>query len=153
MKVISTLLLSILLISCSQHKQLIREERKLWGFNNWKNDFKDRAFCQCLLEGYNDRNVKKFILKNDKSYYDGIGIAIFDPTLIPIIQKEVTQIKKDSLESVEKVPEHIVGKRIFNHCLNFYKSKKLDSITKSEIHKWKKIKKIQDEVWKEVPTY
>lgn len=153
MRFISTLILSILLFGCSQQNKIIRKERKSWGFNNWKNEFKERAFCLCLLEGYDDENTKKFILQNDKSYYNGVGIAIFDPILKPIIQKEVNLMKKDSLESIGKVPEHITGKRIFNHCLNFYKSKKLDSITKMEIPKWKMIKNIQEEVWKEIPTY
>ncbi len=107
----------------------------------------------CLLEGYENKEIKNYILKNDKSYYSGIGIAIFDPTLKPIIQKEVAKIKHDSIESVERVPEHLVGKRIFGHCMEFYKSERLDSIVKKEIPKWNEIKDIQAEVWKYIPTY
>ena len=153
MRSLFILLFCFLIASCSSLHKAIKEERRSWRFKNWKTEFKERAFCVCLLEGYENKDVQKYIIQNDKSYYSGIGIAIFDPALIPIIQKEIEQIKKDSVSSIERVGEAAVGKRIFAHCLNFYKSKRLDSITKKEIPKWKKIKNIGEEVYQYVPTY
>jgi len=153
MRIYKILILLLFISACNQPNSELKEHRESWGFDNWKSEFKERALCLCLLEGYENEEIKNYILKNDKSYYSGIGIAIFDPTLKSIILKEVAEIKKDSIESVDTVPEHLVGKRIFSHCMKFYKSKRLDSITKNEIPKWNEIKDIQAEVWKYIPTY
>ncbi len=153
MRLYKTLIFILLISACNQPNSELMEQRKSWGFDNWESEFKERALCLCLLEGYENEEIKNYILKNDKSYYSGIGIAIFDPTLKPIIRKEVAKIKQDSIESVERVPEHLVGKRIFGHCMEFYKSERLDSIVKKEIPKWNEIKDIQAEVWKHIPTY
>ena len=153
MRVLLFLYFVVAITSCSAQKKSLREERRSWGFKNWEKEFKERAFCQCLLQGYENNDVQKFIVQNDKSYYSGIGIAIFDPALKPIIQQEGEQIKKDSIASIQNVGEAAVGKRIFSHCLNFYKSKRLDSITKKEVPKWKKLRNIGEEVQKYIPTY
>lgn len=107
----------------------------------------------CLLEGYEDKNIKNQILKIDLSYYSGIGTAIFDPALKPVIKKEINRMKKDSVESIGRIADHAVGKRIFNHCLNFYKSKRLADLTKSESRKWRNIENISEIVSKEMPAY
>ena len=143
----------LIISACNQTTSELIEQRKSWGFDNWESEFKERALCLCLLEGYENEEIKSYILKNDQSYYDGIGIAIFDPTLKQIIRKEVAKIKQDSIASIERVPEHLEGKRIFNHCMEFYKSDRLDSIVKKEIPKWNEIKDIEAEVWKHIPTY
>ncbi|QXP78832.1 MULTISPECIES: hypothetical protein [Winogradskyella] len=153
MRIYKILIFILLISGCNQPNSELMEQRKSWGFDNWESEFKERALCLCLLEGYENEEIKNYILKNDKSYYNGIGIAIFDPTLKQIIRKEVAKIKQDSIQSVERVPEHLVGKRIFSHCMEFYKSERLDSIVKKEIPKWNEIKNIQAEVWKHIPTY
>ena len=153
MRISLLLFFVVAIISCSTQNKSLREERRSWGFKNWKKEFKERAFCVCLLKGYENNDVQKFIVQNDKTYYSGIGIAIFDPALKPIIQQEVEQMKKDSVASIEKVGEAAVGKRIFSHCLNFYKSKRLDSIARKEVPKWKKLRNIDEEVFKYIPTY
>ncbi len=152
-RLIKILSIILLLSSCSQQQKLLREERKSWEFNNWKNNFKDRALCLCMIEGYENKDIKEYIKKYDKSYFSGIGIAVFDPALKPVIEREVTKMRTDSIESIIKVPEHIVGKRIFEHCLEFYKSKRLDSIAKSQMVEWKKINNLQERIWKYIPTY
>lgn len=153
MRKLKILVLLLIISACNQPNSELMEQRKSWGFDNWESDFKERALCLCLLEGYENEEIKNYILKHDKSYFNGIGIAIFDPTLKPIIQTEVAKIKQDSIESVERVPEHFVGKRIFSHCMEFYKSERLDSIVKKEIPKWNEIKDIQAEVVKRLPTF
>ena len=142
-----------MITSCSQQQKFVKQERKSWNYKSWKDDFKDRAFCLCLLEGYENKDIKEFILKNDKSYFSGIAPPIFDPVLNPIIQREIEEMKKDSLESIEKVSEGKAGKMIFNHCLEFYKSQRLDSLTKRQIPKWRRIENISEQVSKYNPTY
>jgi molybdopterin-guanine dinucleotide biosynthesis protein len=153
MRKLKILVLFLVISACNQPNSELLEQRKSWGFDNWESDFKERALCLCLLEGYENEEIKNYILKHDKSYFNGIGIAIFDPTLKPIIQKEVAKINQDSIDSVERFPEYSVGKRIFSHCMEFYKSERLDSIVKKEIPKWNEIKDIQAEVWKHIPTF
>jgi hypothetical protein len=63
------------------------------------------------------------------------------------------KIKQDSISSIHTAPEAAGGQKNFFALLNFYKSKRLDSITKKEVTKWKKIKNIEEEVLKYVPTY
>jgi len=153
MRIYKILIFLLLISACNQPNSELMEQRKSWGFDNWESEFKERALCLCLLEGYENEEIKSYILNNDKSYYSGIGIAIFDPTLKQIIRKEVAKIKQDSIQSVERVPEYLAGKRIFSHCMEFYRSERLDSIVKKEIPKWNEIKNIQAEVWKHIPTY
>lgn len=152
MKILRILLL-LLISSCSQVDKKLEQQRKSFEFDKWEEFFKERALCLCLLEGYENNEIKNYILKNDKSYQNGLSIAIFDKALSPIIIQESIKIHKDSIESVDKVPEHLVGKKIFKHCIDFYKSKRLDSIVKIESEKWKEIKDIQSEIWKTIPTY
>lgn len=154
MRKLKILVLFLIISACNQpNSELMEQRRKSWGFDNWESDFKERALCLCLLEGYENEEIKNYILKHDKSYFNGIGIAIFDPTLKPIIQKEVVKINQDSIDSVERFPEHSVGKRIFSHCMEFYKSERLRSIVIKEIPKWNEINDIQAEVWKHIPTF
>jgi hypothetical protein len=134
-------------------KAALKTERQAWGFKDWQKQFKDRAFCLCLLEGYQNQNVKNFILENDKSYYDPIGIAIFDTTLKQFISKEVEKINTRAKLSSQTVSEAAAGKRIFSHCLEFYKSKRLDSLTKQTAPSWKNINNIQEKIEKSVPAF
>lgn len=94
---------------------------------------------------------------NDKSLYDPLAIAIFDKSLKPIINDELKKIKQDSINSIGSYPDDlktIYQKRnVLGNCIDFYNSKKLDSITKKESEKWKKITNILDEIHKEIPTY
>ncbi len=140
MKLIITLFFVSFIIGCNTQNKVLADKRKAWDYRNWKENFKERAFCLCLLEGYNNSDVKNLILENDKTYYDAIAITFFDPVLKPVIQQEVEQIKKDSILSVGSVAEPAVGKKVFYHCSKFYKSKRLDSIVKQEIVKWKRVK-------------
>lgn len=153
LKVFFIFICVLFIYSCNPKYSELIEKRKSWGFDNWDSKFKDRALCLCLVEGYENKKIKNYIKNNDKSYYSGIGIAIFDPTLKPIIKREVEKIRQDSIESVKRYPEHLRGKRIFEHCMEFYKSERLDSILKKEIPKWKKITDLEAEIWKYIPTY
>lgn len=79
--------------------------------------------------------------------------AFFDPVLKPLVLKEIAKIKQDSIESFEKVPEHMVGKRVFRYCIGFYKSDRLNSILQLEKQKWDKLEDIEAEVLKCSPSF
>ncbi len=144
------------LFSCSSNKEL-RKEREIWNFKNWKQEYKDRAFCLCIQKGFENRKLESELIDNDKSFYNPLGIAIFDKSLIPLINDKVKKIRLDSMNSIDTYPSDlkpIYNKRaVLSNCINFYKSKILDNTAKNEEKKWKKIKGISDEIHKEIPTY
>src|SRR5690606_30246325 len=149
-------LVLIILSSCSISKEL-REERKQWDFNNWASEYKDRAFCLCVIKGYENIEIEKVLKENDHSFYSPLGMAIFDKSLKPIIAEEVKKIRLDSINSINSYPEDLKAlyqkRQVFNFCLQFYKSRELDSLAKKEKKNWKKIPSIINEIWKESPTY
>jgi hypothetical protein len=153
---ILVVLTALITISCSSNKEL-REERKEWNFKNWDKKFKDRAFCLCQLKGYENKNLENNLLKNDKSYYNILGIAIFDEVLDPLINKEIEKIRLDSIGSIGHYPDDLkplLQKRtVINHCLEFYTSKRLDSLTKMQKKDWKKISNILDKIHHKIPTF
>ena len=102
---------TFIFISCSVPKEL-RKERKDWNFKNWKQEYKDRALCLCITQGYENKELKKTFIKYDRSLYNPLGIAIFDKSLIPIINKESIKIRTDSINSLGKYPEDL--KKIYN---------------------------------------
>ena len=145
-----------ILSSCSTTEEL-REERKVWNFKNWDKKFKERAFCLCQLKGYENKDLEKALWENDKSYYDPVGIAIFDEVIEPQIKKEIEIIRLDSINSIGRYPDDLktlLQKRtVINHCFEFYNSKRLDSLAKSQKKYWRKIPNIMDQIHTELPTY
>jgi len=77
-------IVSIILSSCSISKEL-REERKEWSYNTWESKYKDRAFCLCVTNGYDDKNIENILIENDRFFYKPLSIAIFDNSLESII--------------------------------------------------------------------
>jgi len=142
--------------SCSTSKDL-REERKKWKFSRWEQYFKDRALCLCVLQGLNNKAIQDSIIKFDKSYYNPLGIAVFDHKIKQLLKNEVLQMQADSINTIGRYPEDIrsllEGKRVMNHCIEFYRSKKLDSVAKAEKKEWKKITSIMDRIHDSIPTY
>ncbi|WP_066434316.1 hypothetical protein [Chryseobacterium sp. CCH4-E10] len=156
MEKIKYLLVFFILSSCSVSKEL-KEERKSWNFNNWENEYKNRAFCLCVLKGFEDKKIESLFSEKDRSFYNTLGIAIFDKSLNPIIDDEVKKIRYDSINSIDKYTEDLRGiyqkRQVFNHCIKFYNSKELDDFSKKERVTWNKIPNILDEIHKEIPTY
>lgn len=148
--------LLFILTSCSVPYEL-REERKSWNFQNWKQEYKNRALCLCILRGYEDKKTETELIKSDRSFYNPLGIAIFDKSLEPIVKNEIEKIKQDSINSIGGYPSDLkplYNKRaVLNHCISFYNSKRLDDLSKKEQRKWRKIKNILGEIHKEIPTY
>ena len=98
-------------------------------------------------------NIERKILFEDKSFYNPIAITFFDSIIDINLKKEILKIKSDSLKSLKTVGEAGAGKKVFNHCIKFYKSSRLDSIVKIESKKWKKIKDIDSLIFIKVPSY
>ena len=143
-------------ISCTVSKEL-REERKKWEFSNWKQDFKDRTLCLCLLQGLNNKSLQDSLTKYDKSFYHPVAIAIFDSTINALLKKEIKQMQIDSSNSIGRYPadisELLEGKKVMSHCIELYKSPRLDSLVKIEKNSWKQIDNIMDKIHDKLPTF
>lgn len=125
----------LLFVSCS-----VTDNRKY--VQNFKKDFKFSAYCSCLLEGYGDKSITSEMMLVDKSFYSPIINSIFSDELKKIGVQEAKIMTKDSINSINIVSESLVGKKVQLHCLNFYNSKKLDSITNVNYKQWKNVKNI-----------
>lgn len=132
------------MIGCSTQNKSLIDQRDKWHYKNWRQDFKDRTFCLCLLEGYQNKDLQRKIVQMDRSYTNALYSTFFDSIIYQNLKVELKQMKMDSIYRIEHVSEGGQGKKVFNHCLKYYKSKKLDSITKLESKNWKKIKNIEE---------
>lgn len=145
-----------ILFSCSVSKEL-REERREWDYKNWEQKYKDRAFCLCQLKGYENKNIEAILIKNDKSYYNPLAIAIFDNSLEAQVLQEIKKIRQDSINSIGTHPsdlKKLLQKRaVTKHCLEFYSSKRLDHLAKAQKKHWSKISNIMNEIHSKTPTY
>ena len=72
---------------------------------------------------------------------------------ISLLKKEVEKINADAQASYQRMAEGAAGKRIFNHCLGFYNSRRLDSIANATAPTWEKITNIQEEISKHIPSF
>lgn len=134
-----TFLLLFMLTSCSaiKERRAQKEELKSWGVQYWKQEFKDMVLCDCLLAGIGDEYVTRKFHEVDRSLYS--PIRIFDSLSTEILKPVLLKMSSDSLESLERMSEAAAGKRVLDPCLEFNKSKKLDSIVKAEDKKWRKL--------------
>lgn len=132
---------------------ILKTQRKESDYKHWNNHYKERAFCKCLPVGYNIPSISNAILNIDRSYYDPLAIAVFDSSLNILLRRELSIIQKDSAESKYRVAEAAQGKKIFNHCFEFYKSIRLDSAMRSEKKKWKRIKNIDNLISQKIPSW
>lgn len=136
----------LLFISCS-----VTDNRKY--VKNFKKEFKFNAYCNCLLEGYNNKNLTSQMTLIDKSFYSPIINSIFSDELKQIGIEEAKIMTKDSINSINTVSEALVGKKIQLHCLNFYNSKKIDSITNVNYKKWNNVKNIDSIIGIKNPAF
>lgn len=135
MKKISLIFSMLIFAACS-----ITDNKKY--VKDFKKDFKFNAYCSCLIEGYNDKKLASQMIHIDKSFYSPIINSVLFDDLKKIGIEEAKIMKKDSIKSINSVSEALAGKKVQYHCLTFYNSKKLDSITNTNYKKWKNIKNI-----------
>jgi hypothetical protein len=147
------MILLILAIGCNTKPTKLSKQRKTWGFEHWEQDFKDYTLCQCLIKGYGDRDIEVKLGSIDKSFASPVNRAIFDSTTQAIIRPIIKTIEDNSLKSTTTVSENAAGKQVFNQCLKFYKSKKLEDIAKTESKKWESINDIDSLIYKRMPSF
>lgn len=126
---------SLFLLACDSKNK----KSKVLKTNNsnleWKNHFKDLVLCNCVVLGVSDSAVRMKFLITDKSFYDPINI-VMEEDIKQALSSVILEMKKDSIISLTTVGEGAQGKTIFNHCLSFYKSHSLDSLSDKKLYKW-----------------
>jgi hypothetical protein len=142
--------------SCGVSQEL-RKERKDWQFSNWEQAFKDRTLCLCILQGLNNKSIQDSIIEYDKSFYNPLAIAVFDSKINALLKSEIKQIQLDSTSSAGRYPTDISnlleGKAVMTHCIELYRSNRLDSLVRIEKKRWKQIPNILDKIHEKIPTY
>jgi hypothetical protein len=139
----------VVLITFSCTNKTINQRKNKFYINY----FKDKVLCECIIAGLNDKEIRDKFLSEDKSFNDRVVYYLFDSLSKEIIKPTIEKIRLDSIESEEILGEGSAGKNVFNECLKFYKSKKLDSIAKTNNKKWIKINNLDSLIDKKYPIF
>jgi hypothetical protein len=136
--VILLMLLSMFFNACHERRnnnKHTKTEDNKHAEAEWKNRFKDLVFCNCVITGISDSAVRMKFLMTDKSFHDPIHI-IMEDDIKQLLNPIIKQIKTDSINSLTTVSEGAQGKKVFDNCIKFYKSKQLDTLTSGKLLKW-----------------
>ena len=134
-KILILLIFLILTISCNNLKNndnskvlITKENIKL------KEAFKKRVFYECLKISFENKEIFKQIREED--FFDTSNYLTF---------KALDKAKELALECQKRIPKwqakcdtckvKVYKKPIFSYCLEYFKSKELDSITNSVFKK------------------
>ncbi|KPE51189.1 hypothetical protein AOB46_11010 [Chryseobacterium indologenes] len=90
----------------------LNSKGKNFYIKNFKEEFKQAAFCNCLLYGYNDKSLASRLTQIDKTFYNPIMQNIFSEELTEISINEYKLIKKDSLNFIQTSSEANAGKKV-----------------------------------------
>lgn len=142
---LSTLFLSSFLY----HKEKnLMEQQSMNTPANYHQEFKTVFFCQCLRKGYQNNHSIKETLMQDNSQASDFPLGIYNYQLIDTLAQEVNEkILQDSIQIAKffcngecedkeeferKRASGKIGRRIIQHCLDYYESEELDSIARSK---------------------
>lgn len=131
----------------------IQEQRKTWAYDQWPQQFIDRALCLCMLAGYPD-SVASRIRQTDRYYADPVAVSFFDSTLQVLLVPEIQAIRDEAERSRLRLAEGRGGKPdIAGHCLEFYRSARLQQALRTARRRWEQVTDIQGEIQRVIPTY
>jgi hypothetical protein len=102
----------------------------------WIQSFKHAVYYYGFLNGLENRELAKEIIKVDNSGYNPPFQVLHDKAINKAGNYLVGLVRKDFKDRDGRVGEGAGGKRIMLICLNFYTSAVLDSIANSEYNKW-----------------
>ncbi|MFD1256145.1 hypothetical protein ACFQ3S_05010 [Mucilaginibacter terrae] len=135
--VILLILLSMIFIACNErgnnNKHADSKDKK--REKQWRERFKDLVLCNCVVMGISDSSVRMKFLMTDKSFYDPMNF-VMEHDIKQLLTPVIADMKQDSVNSLTTLGEGAQGISIFDNCLKFYKSKKLDTIADQKLFKW-----------------
>lgn len=113
--------------------------------------FKERALCNCLAWGLfpnnNNFEVQRLIP------YDPLLGALFDSVILENLNPVFEKMKQDSIRFDTTLSEAAHGKPLFRNCMNFYNSKALHNLAKTEVKRAFTIKNIDSVIMLTYPTW
>lgn len=103
--------------------------------NVWINTFKSEVFYQCLKDGYGNDTIFKMMSKKDLfNSYDAIDFKSIDTARV--LGNEIIKKMPKPFIKIDSEEEHHLSKNFISYsCLNYYASRELDSIARSEYKK------------------
>lgn len=125
----TVIILLIISASCKGIKNPIYD-RNNSSKEKWIRAFKEEVFYECLKSNFKNDSI--FILIRKEDFFDSSDFLTF-----PVIDKTKT-IANEYMKTIPKWEAHndnpnesIYKKPTFSYCLEYFKSKKLDSIARS----------------------
>jgi|JI6StandDraft_1071083.scaffolds.fasta_scaffold228749_2 hypothetical protein len=88
MRKIFLFILFVITFGCNTENSALKQHRRNWNYKNWNQNFKDRALCKCLLDGYGKKDIIKSIIEIDKSYYNAVSISFFTIKLMMFCKRK-----------------------------------------------------------------
>jgi hypothetical protein len=125
-KIFSLFIVAIIFNSCSSTSKLVK--------NNWIENYKKKAFYECLKYSYNNDTIFKLIENEDYLFpYEAISFSSLDE-----LKKLSLNVSINAKEPIYKYDGYNNQKLFLDNCLNFYESKELNKIATSEYYQFLK---------------
>jgi hypothetical protein len=106
--------------------------------------FRDRFVCECIMKGLDSFGLDPKV--QALSYSDWEAWVLFDTTINQMIPDALRLIYYDSLGKVGRVAENGQGYDVYKVCLDYSRSKKMDSVISERKKFWDTIKNIEQYV-------
>lgn len=116
-------LLTIVFTSCNYKTKNLAKQESVANKHKW---LKDYALCSCIKYCFKEDTI----IKNDLSFAVYHEISDYSNATI---YRTIDSLSKDAALNIEpsQIADHNGRKALLQGCINFYESKKLDSIVNS----------------------
>jgi len=134
----------VFFISCNTARNGLSKELTVWNF-------KDQALCDCLLSGL-DSTGKDPQIQQLKSY-DPVAAVLFDSAIYANLSVVMKKIHLDSINRIGKVTEAAQGRKVFQTCMQYYRSEELKTLARHMIKYWRRQKNLKEYISSKYPTW
>lgn len=125
--------ITVVFFSCNSQKETTGEQLTQNQKEAFIHFFKVQSYCYCLSHSYENKQIMELIAREDlQGSYDGIAH--------PVILRKANSLGYEASLGIkpQTYPDFENKKRITEGCLNFYVSKRLDSVARAlyqSVHK------------------
>ena len=113
--------------------------------------FKDRALCNCLVTSLDSAATSPQVQKLKEN--DPVAAVLFDSAINAHLTIVMSRINQDSTNRIGRVAENAQGKKPFRQCMEFYRSKELDTLARTVIKKWRHATNLEEYISSRYPTW
>jgi len=133
-----------IIYGCSNTKSMLYKEITA-------SNFKDRTLCNCIALGLDSNRNSN--LKNQVIPYNPIAIALYDSVINENLKPIIEKMYSDSIQKNFKFSKAFGNRKVFNNCIEFYKSKELNEIALKNIKRIRMIKNLEEFISLKYPTW